>query len=104
MAWLSLPEAERGERPKWQDDSDDAVHCLEIRPGPEVWRHETHGSYRIESRFVTCGGGANFALAAMHCGKDAAAAVQIACELSDGTGGGVDVLALQLGDRPEQST
>lgn len=47
---------------------------------------------RLENKFFAIGSGGDAAMAAMHLGFDAKRAVEVACEVSTGCGGGVDVL------------
>lgn len=46
----------------------------------------------LEEPFVAIGSGRDLALAAMHCGKSAVEAVEIACLYNSGCGNGIDVL------------
>jgi 20S proteasome alpha/beta subunit len=50
----------------------------------------------IEDDFIAIGSGSDFATAAMHCGKSAREAVEIACRYNTACGNGVD--ELQLGE------
>lgn len=49
----------------------------------------------IEDRFAAIGCGRDFALAAMHLGKSAVVAVDLACKLDVHCGNGIDALELQ---------
>ena len=48
----------------------------------------------IEDRFATIGCGRDYALAAMHMGRNAEYAVELACELDVHCGNGIDTLTL----------
>ena len=47
---------------------------------------------KVEDQFAAWGSGRDFALTAMHLGKSAREAVEIACLFENGCGNGVDVL------------
>jgi hypothetical protein len=49
----------------------------------------------MEGRFYVIGCGGDIALAAMHCGRTAIEAVQLACELNCNCGNGIDTLELE---------
>lgn len=49
----------------------------------------------LENKFHAMGSGADFALAALHLGHDARKAVEVACELDNDCGNGIDTLELK---------
>lgn len=51
-------------------------------------------SVKVEDAFMSWGCGADFARAAMHCGKTAKEAVEIACLYDNGCGNGIDVMKI----------
>lgn len=85
-----------GARPVGQGDHSDWCPVMEITAKGEVLRHERWGSFRVEDPFYAIGSGADFALAAMSLGADAAQAVEIAARFDTSTGDGVDILPLHL--------
>lgn len=82
----TFPAAQRG---------DDAVSLLVITPAREVHLYcNTPYPLVIEDKFTAIGSGSEFALAAMHCGKSAVEAVEVAAVFDSATGGGVNILHL----------
>jgi len=74
---------------------DKMINTLVIRKNGEVWRFEdSPHPYQVFGRFHAIGGGSDFALAAMHLGKNAVEAVEVAIALNNGCGNGVDTLTL----------
>ena len=66
---------------------------LVIWGGGEIWRYESSPyPVQFEPQIFASGSGRDFALAAMHCGKTAAEAVEIASFFDPNCGNGVDVL------------
>lgn len=51
-------------------------------------------SVKIEDRFCAWGSGRDFALAALHLGRSAREAVEVACLFETGCGNGIDVIEL----------
>ena len=93
MAWV-----DRGRNPvDWptcQKDKEDWAGLLVI-DGRRILRYEQSPfPCELEDRVVAAGSGRDFAIAAMHCGKTAREAVELACLLENGCGNGVDVLEL----------
>lgn len=84
--------------------SDDWGSLLVIRPNGAVHKYE-RGPYplALEDRAVAIGSGRDFALAAMHCGKSAREAVEIACIYECGCGNGIDTLQLDSCDSAPDS-
>ncbi len=73
---------------------DDWSGLLVIRPGEILKYERTPYPMKIEDRFVAIGCGRDFALAAMHLGHDARAAVEVAIALDSGCGNGIDTMTL----------
>jgi ATP-dependent protease HslVU (ClpYQ) peptidase subunit len=81
--------------PAIQLDPKECVSVLVIRPGGFVLHYEsTAYPIQLENRIWAIGSGRDFAMAAMHLGKDARQAVMLACELDSTCGNGVDTLEL----------
>lgn len=79
--------------PESQRDKDDWSGLLVIRPSKEINMYErTPYPIKYEDEIFACGSGRDFALGAMFCGKTAAEAVAIACQLDNGCGNGIDTL------------
>jgi hypothetical protein len=75
-------------------DSDTDVSVLEIR-SDGLWVYEgTIIPARIKNDFWAIGTGANFAIAAMHCGKSVLEAVEIACMYDTSSHGPIDYMRL----------
>ncbi len=83
-----------GERPPEQADRDRSVHGLEVRLDGSLWLHTPEGSFPVEDAFAAVGSGTPYAMAAMHLGQDATAAVAVAMRFDPRSGMGVDALAL----------
>ena len=79
--------------PASQRSKDTWAGLLIIWPDGVLWKYE-HTPYPIPfpPQQFAIGSGRDFALAAMHLGKTAAEAVEIACHFDSGCGNGVDVL------------
>lgn len=89
-----------GEEPKsfpaCQRDKDDWVPFIVIRPNGHVYKYErTPYPIRFEDQHFAIGCGRDYAMAAMHLGKTAQEAVEVACALDSGCGNGIDTLELQ---------
>jgi hypothetical protein len=88
------------EFPVSQSDKEDwaGLVVVEHRPGwkpgaTRVLRYERSPyPYEMEDVLLAFGAGADFALAALHLGKNAVEAVELACKLSVHCGNGVDFL------------
>ena len=75
-------------------DSDMDVTVLELR-NDGLWIYEgTVIPARIKNDFWAIGTGANFAIAAMHCGKSVQEAVEIACMYDTSSHGPIDYMRL----------
>jgi len=80
--------------PEAQRDKDDWQPCFVIsREGVFVYERAPC-PIRYEDFFFASGSGRDFALAALHCGKTAREAVELACKLSYECGNGIDTLTL----------
>lgn len=95
LAWV-----ERGRHtddyPKSQYDKDDYAVVFVIEPHTDFVFVYERSPYplRFEDRFFAMGSGRDVALAAMHCGKTAKEAVEIACLFECSCGNGIDTLTL----------
>lgn len=92
LAWLNAAR-NPSTYPEAQKDND--TSALVIRPDGSVWSYgKTPYPQRIECERYAMWHGRDFALAAMHCGKSAREAVDLACQLDVYCGNGVDTLEL----------
>ncbi|MNL32940.1 hypothetical protein D3C87_1548240 [compost metagenome] len=81
--------------PTAQLDPKECVSALVIRADGAVLHYEnTAYPIQLENRSWAIGSGRDFAIAAMHLGRDARQAVVLACELDITCGNGVDVMEL----------
>lgn len=79
--------------PESQRNKDDWAGLLVVFDDGIIWKFErTPYPVKFPPQLFAIGSGSDFALAAMHCGKDAAQAVEIACLFDSSCGNGVDVL------------
>lgn len=78
-----------------QRDPKENASLLVVTPAGQLLQYE-HTAYPlvIESRQWAIGSGRDFAMAAMHLGRSAPQAVQVACDLCNDCGGGVDSVRL----------
>lgn len=92
LAWLnSLREV--AAYPPGQKDNDTCALLIEWNGS--VWSYgKTAYPQRIECKHYAMGHGRDFALAAMHLGKSAREAVEVACALDVFCGNGIDTLEL----------
>lgn len=82
--------------PATQRDPKECVSALVIRPDGQILQYEnTPHPIVIENGQWAIGSGRDFAWAAMHLGRTAKEAVELACELDSNCGNGCDVLALR---------
>lgn len=81
--------------PADQRHKDDWQPCIVIEADgtPAIYERTPH-PIRYEDRFCAIGSGRDYAMAAMHLGKTAREAVEVACALDAGCGNGVDELDL----------
>lgn len=75
--------------------SEEYQNVILIKPDKSCWVY-SQGVYPslVEDTFHACGSGRDFALAAMHMGKSAKEAVELASLFDVATGNGVDILTL----------
>lgn len=91
LAWFARG-AIASEFPASQRDKDDWAGLLVIGRGSITRYERTPYPLHYEDVQFAIGSGRDFALAAMHCGKTAREAVEIACIFDNGCGNGVDAL------------
>lgn len=90
LAWLNAAQNPVA-YPEQQKDND--TSALVVKPDGSVWSYgKTPYPQRIECKSYAMGHGRDFALAAMHLGKSAKEAVEVACALDVYCGNGVDAL------------
>jgi hypothetical protein len=98
LAWLNS-ERDPEKYPPAQKDNDTSV--LVVRRDLQTLGYEllsfgkTPHPQKIEDPIYAMGHGRDFALAGMHCGLSARAAVELTCKLDFYCGNGVDVLELR---------
>ncbi len=94
VAWFESG-ADPAKLPPFQRDNNDFVGLVVIQPDKTILRYE-RGPYpfKIESPFYAMGSGRDFAMAAMHLGKTASEAVEVAMALDSGSGNGIDTMTL----------
>ena len=85
---------EGAEWPDAQADKHDFCAVMEITPDGQCLKHERFGSFIVEDECFAIGSGADFALMAMHLGKSASEAVELASRFDTASGNGVDTLTL----------
>ena len=79
--------------PASQREKDTWNGLLVVLPDGNLWQYErTPYPVKFPPQRFAIGSGRDFALAAMHCGKTASEAVEVACVFDNGCGNGVDVL------------
>ncbi len=81
--------------PSLQKDKDDWACVIIIDRGVIKLYERSHIPMTFEDSKFAIGSGRDFALAAMHCGKTAKEAVEIAIHFDSGCGNGVDCLELE---------
>ena len=83
--------------PASQREREKFAAIMIIKPDKTVWKLEdTPHPFRIlESQFAI-GSGRDYAMAAMHLGCSAVAAVETACALDSSCGNGIDLLEFEL--------
>lgn len=92
LAWLNAAQNPAAYPPE-QKDNDTSAFVVRV-DGSCVSYGKTPYPQFIEDRFYAMGHGRDFALAAMHCGKNAREAVELACRLDVFCGNGIDTLDL----------
>jgi len=92
VAWLN-----DGENPAtfpFGKEEEQKVYALCIRDDGTVWKFENSPyPMRLEDTHAASGSGRDYARAAMHLGKSAREAVEIACLFDESCGNGVDTLS-----------
>lgn len=73
--------------PSYNKDSDDPAIIVVARNTGAVYRHVAGVFARVSRPFHAVGSGRDYALAAMHLGRDAVEAVRVAAEFDVNTGG-----------------
>jgi ATP-dependent protease HslVU (ClpYQ) peptidase subunit len=93
LHWLRTSPNEEDLYPSIQANEDKNTYALLITPDKRILKWET-GSFpfEIENDKIAIGAGRDFAIAAMHCGKTAREAVEIANIFSTNCGMGIDTL------------
>lgn len=92
LAWFKAG-AEAHTFPKSARDSGGSSVLMVVWSDGAIWRFETTPyAVKFPPQQFAIGSGRDFALAAMHLGKTAAEAVEVACVFDSGCGNGVDVL------------
>lgn len=94
IAWVCAG-ADPATFPAAQRTKDDWQPVMVISHGPTVALYERspHPCVHEQGR-MAIGSGREFAMAAMHLGKSAREAVEVACALDNGCGNGIDTLEL----------
>lgn len=92
FAWFK-DGADPSKFPASQRDKDTWAGLLIVWPDGGLWKYErTPYPLKFPPQQFAIGSGRDFALDAMHCGKTAAEAVEVACVFDSGCGNGMDVL------------
>jgi ATP-dependent protease HslVU (ClpYQ) peptidase subunit len=87
--WLNRRDA--AEWPKFQDGDDWSLLVVVMKSDRSVLLYErTPHPWKVEDRHFSCGSGRDFAMAALHLGKTAREAVEVACVFDVHCGNGVD--------------
>lgn len=95
-AWWAAGAAPKEFPESCRDDSRSWASLLVISKGDLLHYQRTPYPVRYDKyQAMAIGSGRDFALAAMHLGKSAAEAVDVACALDSGCGDGVDILTLE---------
>lgn len=94
LAWFRAG-ARPEDFPASQRDNDRFAPLVAIRPGEILKFERTPHPIRFPPQKFAMGSGRDFALAAMHCGRTAAEAVEVAALFDPGTGFGVDTMVIE---------
>lgn len=95
IAWFAAG-AEPSKLPPFQRSNEDWTGLLVIEPDKTILKYERSTvPHKIESPFWAIGSGRDFAMAAMHLGKSACEAVEVASDLCTSCGMGVDWMRLE---------
>lgn len=98
LAWFDKDHADPKLFPQSQRDKDGWAGLLVVWEAGEIWKYErTPFPIKFPPQQFAIGSGRDFAMAAMHLGKTAAEAVEVACALDPGCGNGIDMLTLPAG-------
>jgi hypothetical protein len=89
--------AKVGTFPHRQRDPDTSCSILLVNAQGAILQYEsTPHPIEVENPFWAIGSGSHYAMAAMHLGRSARQAVEVACALDPGCGDGVDEIILFL--------
>ncbi|MCA7945571.1 hypothetical protein [Burkholderia vietnamiensis] len=81
--------------PAFQLSLEEYQSAMVVRSDGTVWLYGCSGHpFRMEDQFHAIGSGRDFAIAAMHLGRTAAQAVEVATLFETGCGNGIDTLEL----------
>jgi hypothetical protein len=98
VAWFAAG-ADPAKMPPYARDNNDYVGLLVIDKDGSILKYERSAvPFKIESPFIAIGSGREYAMAAMHLGKSAAKAVEVACALDANCGNGVDTMMLEVAE------
>ncbi len=86
--------ADPAKYPNRQRDKDDWGSFIVIKPDGIYSYEQSPTPVKLEDKNVACGSGRDFAITAMHLGKTAIEAVEIACLFDTGCGNGIDWMTL----------
>lgn len=101
LAWFAAGHAP-DKFPQSQRSKDDWAGLLIVWPDKTLWIYErTPHPIVLSPQQIAVGSGRDFAMAAMHCGRTAAAAVAVACEFDCSCGDGVDQLQHVISSKVE---
>lgn len=96
MAWYDSGRAPEAYPASQKDLTDDLTTLVVIERGPVITTYGRHGARAVfEEKTYASGCGRDYAIAAMHYGKDARDAVALACLFDVGCGNGIDTLTLE---------
>lgn len=94
MNWFLKGAIESAFPPSCREDNGDRL--LAISPDARIYMYiRAPIPIEISDPFFAIGGGCDFAITAMHLGKDAVEAVEITCQLDTSCGNGIDFLRLE---------
>lgn len=84
------------EYPEVQKNDDRYSHLLLIRNDKKILRYDRQPyPYEVEMPYFATGGGRDYAMASMYCGKTSREAIEIACHFDNGCGNGIDEMFLE---------
>lgn len=84
-----------GQLPEGQRDDKGYAPMVEVRGDGSLWVYEnSHCPFQVEDKVYAAGSGRDYALAALHLGRSAVEAVEVACHFDVNCGQGVNVLHL----------